>query len=78
MNITAKNDLKPLQSDIQNGIYNAPVILGGGISNLHDGIEKTKVLLNNYIDKAQNALSNLEENKYKQALVKLLELFRYE
>ena len=78
LNITAKNDLKPLQSDIQNGIYNAPVILGGGISNLHDGIEKTKVLLNNYIDKAQNALSNLEENKYKQALVKLLELFRYE
>lgn len=78
LNITAKNDLKPLQSDIQNGIYNAPVILGGGISNLHDGIEKTKVLLNNYIDKAQNALSNLEENEYKQALVKLLELFRYE
>ena len=67
---------KTTQTDINDGIYTAPVIFAGGTDNLEYGIEKTQILLNNYIDKALNELENIEDNKYKTALQELLGLLK--
>lgn len=67
---------KTTQTDINDGIYTAPVILAGSIDDLENGIEKTQTLLNNYIDKALNELKDIEENKYKTALKELLGLLK--
>lgn len=64
---------KPINNDVECGIYNAPVIFAGGKENIMNGVEKTYILLNNYIDKSKKYLSNLEDNVYKEALVKLTE-----
>ena len=64
------------KSDINDGIYTAPVIYSGGIELSCDGIEKTKILLNNYLDSAKSALEIVDNNKYKQLLLELLEFFR--
>ena len=77
LNLTALNSLKPSQNDISEGIYNAPVICAGNTSNLDEGIEKTKTLLNNYVVEAEKALSNLEDNKYKLALKELLGILNH-
>ena len=77
LNLTALNSLKPSQNDISEGIYNAPVIFAGNTSNLNEGIEKTKTLLNNYVVEAEKALSNLEDNKYKLALKELLGILNH-
>ena len=77
LNLTALNSLKPSQNDISEGIYNAPVIFAGNTSNLDEGIEKTKTLLNNYVVEAEKALSNLEDNKYKLALKELLVILNH-
>ncbi len=77
LNLTALNSLKPSQNDISEGIYNAPVIFAGNTSNLDEGIEKTKTLLNNYVVEAEKALSNLEDNKYKLALKELLGILNH-
>lgn len=69
---------KTSKSDIDEGIYTAPVILSGDINNIGVGIEKTQVLLNNYITYAENELKFIENNKYKRALIKLLGLMKHE
>ena len=74
INISDTANLKPIQNDIDNGIYNAPVIFSGNTDNLKEGIEKTKSLLNNYIAQAKNALVDLRDNKYKRAIWELLEI----
>lgn len=62
---------KPVNNDVECGIYNAPVILAGGKENIMSGVEKTYILLNNYIDKSKKYLSGLEDSVYKEALIKL-------
>ena len=74
LNITGSQNLKPVKNDIQEGIYNAPVIFSGNTSELTKGIEKTKDLLNNYVIKSQKAVELLENNRYKTALRELLDL----
>lgn len=69
---------KTINSDIKDGIYTAPVIFSGSTQIKPDAIEKTRTLLNNYIDNAKNCLSEFEDNKYKLALVELLEFLRNE
>lgn len=69
---------KTTNTDINDGIYTAPVIFSGGTKVTPDAIEKTKVLLNNYIDDALMCLSEISENEYKLALIELLELTRDE
>ena len=68
---------KTTRTDLQSGIYTAPVILGQ-TSGGSDGIEKTLRLLNNYIDKSCTLLDKIENNTFKEALVALLELLRHE
>ncbi len=68
---------KTTRTDLQSGIYTAPVILGQ-TSGGSDGIEKTLRLLNNYIDKSFDLLDKIENNTFKEALVALLELLKHE
>ena len=74
LNMLNTDKSKPYNSDIENGIYNAPVILGNKEDNYTSGIEKTKGLLNNYIEQAGNEIKLLPDNKYKLALEEFLEL----
>lgn len=74
LNMTSLDKSKPYNSDIEDGIYNAPVILGSKEDNYASGIEKTKGLLNNYIQKAGNEIKMLPENKFRLALEEFLEL----
>ena len=70
------NVLQPESKDLQSGVYNAPVIFSGSTDITSAGIEKTKDLLNNYLVKADECLSDLEENVYTSALENLLELLQ--
>ena len=72
-NFTRKDPLKPFNNDIEDGIYTAPIILGGCIDNLSIGIEKTKILLNNYLEKAIMNVKSLPLNFYSQQLEELLQ-----
>ncbi|MCM1338193.1 MAG: polyprenyl synthetase family protein [Muribaculaceae bacterium] len=74
LNLAPPNGQKPTNNDIEDGIYNAPVIFAQNTTDLSLGIEKTKVLLNNYIKYAENEIRELPENIYKTALLELLEL----
>lgn len=65
-------------NDIKEGVYNAPIIFSGSIDNPVAGIEKSKILLNNYLDIAQKCLCGMDESEYKSALKKLLELLKYD
>lgn len=76
LNFTQNDPLKPAKNDILDGIYTAPVILGSESDNYNSGIEKTKVLLNNYIQSAKNIINNLPANSYKTALEEFLELLK--
>lgn len=67
---------KTTNTDVSDGIYTAPVIFSEDTKVTSDAIEKTKSLLNNYIDEALKCLSKIDENEYKLALVELLELMR--
>ena len=72
------DDIRNLQvgtKDIDDGIYNAPVILSENRNNITSGIEKTKGLLNNYLDIARQYIEILEENVYKSKILELLDLF---
>ena len=71
-------NIKTSKTDIKDGIYTAPVILSGNTENFETGIEKTESLLNNYIDKTKQELSVLPENNYKNTLINLVELLKYE
>lgn len=85
------NILNPNQScsDVESGIYTAPVIFAyqenGNIlkeEKIADaikktqGIEKTKVLMDNYFNKSIFALENIEESAYKRSIVELIDLLR--
>ena len=76
LNFTQNDPLKPAKNDIQDGIYTAPVILGSESDNYNSGIEKTKVLLNNYIQSAKNIINNLPANSYKTVLEEFLEILK--
>lgn len=67
---------KTTQSDIKDGIYTAPVIFAGDKNKFENGVEKTQILLNNYVDEAVKELLYFEESKYKTALEELLELLK--
>ena len=71
-----QNVVLPNSRDIKSGVYNAPVIFSGSTDITSAGIEKTKDLLNNYLKKAGECLSDLEDNVYKSALEELLEILQ--
>ena len=74
MNFTSTDKDKPAKNDVEEGIYNAPVILGNKEDNYLSGIEKTKILLNNYTDSGRSVINTFPKNKYSEALLKFLEL----
>lgn len=78
LNLTSNDPSKPSKNDIAEGIYNAPVIYAQNPENYTSGIEKTKDLLNNYIEKAKYQISDLPENIYKKQLYCFLELLKEE
>lgn len=82
-------DNKNYSSDINNGIYTAPIIYAKqenpdilNHKNLQEalaktkGIEKTRNLLDNYFEKAIKAIEPIEENIYKKTLINLIELLK--
>lgn len=69
---------KTSQNDVKDGIYTAPVIFAGSVDDYENGIEKTQILLNNYIESAQKEIEKFEESKYKTALTNLLGLIKNE
>ena len=74
LNIINSDLSKPSNNDIKDGIYNAPVIYAGNVENYTDGVEKTRSLLNNYINNSNCILENLPDNIYKKGLKRFLEL----
>lgn len=74
INMTNSDSSKPSNNDFKDGIYTAPIILGDKSDNYTTGIEKTKVLLNNYLQSAKKQMNTLPENEYKKALEEFLEL----
>ena len=76
LNILSIDTTKPSNNDIEEGIYNAPIIYSGNPKDLTSGIEKTRGLLNNYVQEAEKVLTNLENNQYTIALKKFLELLK--
>ena len=68
------NNILTTNTDAENGIYTAPIILSGDVD--RPAIEKTYNLLNNYINLALNNLDSLKDNIYKEALLALTELYR--
>lgn len=77
INITHQDNSK-VNNDVAEGIYNAPVIFSGNAHNPSAGIEKTKSLLNNYIDRTKQQISDIEENSYKTAIIELLDIIKNE
>ena len=71
-------NLKTTKTDIKDGIYTAPIIFAGDTKNYQNGIEKSHILLNNYIDNAYQTINHIEENKYKTAIKELLGLLKNE
>ncbi len=78
LNIIKTDNSKPSGSDISEGIYNAPIIFSGNVEDYTSGIEKTRDLLNNYIDKASFSIKTLPENEFKKNIINFLEVLRYE
>lgn len=74
INMTNSDSSKPSNNDFKDGIYTAPIILGDKSDNYTTGIEKTKILLNNYLQSAKKQVDTLPENEYKKALEEFLEL----
>ena len=66
-------DISKNSEDFDNGIFTAPYILS---EDLQKGIEKTKKLLDNYIECAHNCIDEFDKSVYKSALCNLLELMR--
>ena len=90
LNITQNDNLKPSFSDIENGIYTAPIIylqeINSNIENLSveeiknliienpQVIDKTKQLIENYKQKAISSIDFVENNQYKQEIIKIINL----
>ena len=74
-----KNDLDNLlttKTDIENGIYTAPLIYAGGTEITEYGIEKTKALIDNYIQKGLNYLEKERDNQYKKELIGVMQCLK--
>lgn len=87
LNILKNDPTKPVMSDIHNGIYTAPVLFLNDdincVSELSEDqiieklqgnekyIHKTVELIKKYADKAIEAISFIEDNQYKQEIIKL-------
>ena len=73
-----RNDLEDYKrgidnsSDIQQGIYTAPVIFADSVENNASAIEKTMDLIDNYCQRAKMALLNLSDNEYAFSLTELV------
>lgn len=78
INLTNTDKSKPANNDIEEGIYNAPVIFADNYEDYSTGIEKTKSLLNNYINRAMLQTKNLPDNDFTTALREFLELLNNE
>lgn len=78
INFTKTDSSKPAENDLLEGIYTAPIIYSQNTKNYTKGIEKTKSLLNNYIEKAAKRLENLQDNEFTAALKNFLELLKNE
>lgn len=78
INFTKTDSSKPSENDLSEGIYTAPIIYSQNTKNYTKGIEKTKSLLNNYIEKAAKQLENLQDNEFTAALKNFLELLKNE
>lgn len=76
LNVISTDDDKPKNNDIEEGIYTAPMIFAKDVKNIAYGIEKTKELLDNYINRVKKCLDKAPENKYKHALLELLDLLK--
>lgn len=76
LNLLSDDGTKPDNNDIKEGIYNAPVIYSGNAQDYTSGIEKTRSLLNNYVEAAEKLLFSFEDNKYTTALKEFLELLK--
>ncbi|MBS5803135.1 MAG: polyprenyl synthetase family protein [Brachyspira sp.] len=77
LNVTRQDNSKE-NNDVAEGIYNAPVIFSGNAEHPEAGIEKTKSLLNNYIDRTKQKLLKLDNNRYKSAIIELLDILKNE
>jgi len=77
-NLTSPESSKPVNNDIKEGIYNAPVIYSQNVQDYTFGIEKTRSLLNNYVQRAYSQVNTLPENEYTKALREFLELLNNE
>lgn len=69
-----KNDLKnhtTTKEDYTQGIYTAPIIYGE-----KDGIEKTKYLINNYLDECEKRLSEITKNEYTETILEIVRKMR--
>lgn len=76
-----KNDLENVlndNSDIKNGIYTAPVIYSNSTEMKDESIQKTKKLINEYLERAKKVSKKLPKNKYSQAIKDILELYMYD
>lgn len=76
LNVISTDNDKPKNNDIEEGIYTAPMIFAKDVKNLDYGIEKTKELLDNYINRVKKCLDKAPENEYKRALLELLDLLK--
>ena len=74
MNFTKNEPSKPFNNDVADGIYTAPIIYAGSVEGYRSGIEKTKTLLNNYVNSAISDIELLPNNEFKTALREFLEL----
>ncbi len=72
--ISIGDNSKPVNNDIKDGIYNAPVIYSQDADNYMNGVEKTKDLLYNYINKAKICLNKLPASKNRDISEDFLEL----
>lgn len=63
---------KTSKTDFEGGIYTAPVIFSGGVEISQIGLEKTRDLLNNYVEKAEKSIEFMKESVYKEALLNLV------
>lgn len=67
-----KNDLEDVlneQNDLKQGVYTAPFVLTNSTALTDDAIEKTKRLLDNYIERAIDCLNILQDSSYKKELI---------
>lgn len=89
-NILKTDTSKPTMNDIDNGIYTAPLIFLNEkyqnieklsheeikqlVSNNNEIIQKTKELIKKYVENAIKSIDFIENNEYKQEIIRLTEL----